>query len=79
MPKPSTIKEFINNIKNNDTESLDNAYNKMFPEFKKKKENKKKNEDIFIDSKNPKRSNSKNPKKLKINIKKKNIKKKNIK
>ena len=76
MPKPSTIKEFINNIKNNDKESLDNAYNKMFPEFKKKKENKKKNEDIFIS----KRSNSKNPnKKLKINIKKKNIKKKNIK
>ena len=32
--KPSTIKEFINNIKNNDKESLDNAYNKMFPEFK---------------------------------------------
>ena len=65
ITKPSTIKEFINNIKNNDKESLDNAYNKMFPEFKKKKENKKKNEDIFIDKK--------------VKDKKKNIKKKNIK
>ena len=54
--KPSTIKEFIKNVKNNDKDSLDNAYNKMFPEFKKKKENKKKNEDIF---KNIKKKNIK--------------------
>jgi len=66
--KPSTIKEFIKNVKNNDKDSLDNAYNKMFPEFKKKKENKKKNEDIFMNKPNKK-----------VKDKKKNIKKKNIK
>jgi len=67
--KPSTIKEFIKNVKNNDKDSLDNAYNKMFPEFKKKKENKKKNEDIFMNKPNKKVKDKK-----KISIKKKNIK-----
>jgi hypothetical protein len=70
--KPSTIKEFIKNVKNNDKDSLDNAYNKMFPEFKKKKENKKKNEDIFI-------YKTKLICDKKVKDKKKNIKKKNIK
>tara|TARA_A100001391_G_C4995688_1_gene259383 strand:- start:705 stop:908 length:204 start_codon:yes stop_codon:yes gene_type:complete len=64
--KPKTIKEFIRKYKNNDKDSLDEAYNKLFPEFRKKKENKKKKEDIF----------DKNLIKQKKN---KNMKKKNIK
>jgi len=58
--KPKTIKDFIRKYKNDDKESLDEAYNKLFPEFRKKKENKKKKEDIFL--------------KKNKNIKKKNIK-----
>ena len=57
-PRPSTIKEFIKSIKNKDKDSLDEAYNNMFPEFKKKKENKKKKEDIF-ELKNKKKKNNK--------------------
>ena len=60
--RPKTIKDFIKNMKNNDKESLDEAYNKLFPEFKKKKENKQKKEDIFqkkIKKKNMKKKNIK--------------------
>lgn len=56
--KPKTIKDF--NKLNQNKEVLDQAYSKLFPEFKKPKQNLKKKEDIF-------------EKKKKKIIKKKNI------